>query len=104
MFTVNEEQPSGSPVTFVPAQFASEALAITLERSDFDKQKTSLFIWLGDAGYRTVDAVTAGLAFITSLPKGSGVIFDYAEERTSLRRGPHRSGRAGQSNMLGRYR
>ena len=84
VFAVNEEQPSVSPVTVVPARFASEGLAMTLERSGFDKQTTSLFIWLGDAGYRTIDAVTASLAFIASLPKGSGVIFDYAVERTSL--------------------
>lgn len=84
VFTVNEDQPSLSPTTFVPAQFGSEALATKLEKSDFDKRKASLFIWLGDAGYRTIDAVIAGLSFIASLPSGSGVVFDYAEERTSL--------------------
>ncbi len=84
VFTVDEEQPSVLPATFVPAQFASEPLATTLERSDFDKQKASLFIWLGGAGYRTVDTVIAGLAFIAKLPGGSGVVFDYAVERTSL--------------------
>jgi O-methyltransferase involved in polyketide biosynthesis len=85
VFTMHEEQPSVSPATFVPAQFASETLATTLEKSDFDKQKASLFIWLGGAGYRTLDAVLASLAFIASLPKGSEVVFDYAVERTSLR-------------------
>jgi O-methyltransferase involved in polyketide biosynthesis len=64
-------------------------LATTLERSDFDKRKASLFIWLGDPGYRTVDAVIAGLAFIASLPGGSGVVFDYAVERISLRTAAH---------------
>ena len=44
VFTVHEKQSSVSPATFVPAQFASEALATTLERSDFDKRKASLFI------------------------------------------------------------
>jgi O-methyltransferase involved in polyketide biosynthesis len=85
MFTVNEEHSSVSPSTFVRAQFASTTLALTLERSDFEKRKASLFIWLGSSGYRTVDAVMAGLAFIVSLPKGSGVVLDYAVERTSLR-------------------
>lgn len=63
---------------------AEEPLAMALERSAFDKQKASLFIWLGAAGYRTAEAVIEGLAFIASLPRGSGVVFDYAVERTSL--------------------
>lgn len=61
-----------------------EPLATALEKSAFDKQKASLFIWLGGAGYRTADAVIAGFAFIASLPKGSGVVFDYVVERTSF--------------------
>lgn len=84
VFTVDEEHSSVSPGTFVPTRLASEALATTLQISDFDKRKVSLFIWLGDAGYRTIDAVMAGLSFIASQPRGSGVVFDYAKERTSL--------------------
>jgi O-methyltransferase involved in polyketide biosynthesis len=82
VFEVDEEQPSDSSATFVPTQFASEALAATLEKSDFDKLKASLFVWFGGAGYRTLDAAMASLGFIASLPKGSGVVFDYAVERT----------------------
>ena len=89
VFTVDEEQTSGSPATFVPTQFASETLATRLEKSDFDKRKTSLFIWLGDPGYPTVDAIIASLAFIASLPAGSGVVFDYVVERTSLQTVAH---------------
>lgn len=88
VFAVDEEQPSDSPATFVSTRFASETLATALEKSDFDKLKATLFVWLGgagcSAGYRTVEAVIAGLAFIASLPRGSGVVFDYAVERTSL--------------------
>jgi O-methyltransferase involved in polyketide biosynthesis len=84
VFAVDEEQPSDSPATFVPTQFASEALATALEKSDFNKLKASLFVWLGGAGYRTVDAAMASLAFIASLPRGSGVVFDYAVDRASL--------------------
>jgi O-methyltransferase involved in polyketide biosynthesis len=89
VFAMDEEQSSVSPAMFVPAQFASEALATTLEKSNFDKRKASLFIWLGGPGYRTVDAVIAGLAFIASLPGGSGVVFDHAVERTSLQTVAH---------------
>jgi O-methyltransferase involved in polyketide biosynthesis len=84
VFAVDEEQPPDLPATFVPTQFASEALATALEKSDFDKLKASLFVWLGGAGYCTVDAAIASLAFIASLPRGSGVVFDYAVERTCL--------------------
>ena len=84
VFAVDEDQPSVSSATFVPAQFASEALATTLEKSHFDKRKASLFVWIGGAGYRTVDAIVAALGFIASLPRGSGVVLDYAVERNSL--------------------
>jgi leucine carboxyl methyltransferase len=70
--------------TFVPTHFDSETLAQALEKSEFDKLKATLVVWLGSAGYRTVDAMIASLAFIASLPKGSGVLLDYAVERTSL--------------------
>jgi len=89
VFTVDEERSSVSSATFVPAQFASETLEATLGRSDFDKRKASLFIWLGEPAYRTADAVIAGLSFIASLPEGSGVVFDYIVERTSLRAAAH---------------
>jgi hypothetical protein len=84
VFAVDEERPCDSPATFVPTEFAFETLAAALEKSGFDKLKASLFVWLGGAGYRTIDAVFAGLVFIASLPRGSGVLFDYAVERTSL--------------------
>lgn len=83
LFTVDEEDAVGSAATFIPTQFQSEELACALSRSDFDRFKASLFIWLGDASYRTVEAALSTLSFIASLPKGTGVIFDYAAERTS---------------------
>ncbi len=84
VFAVGEEQPSDLEATFVPTQFASEALASALEKSEFDKKKAALFIWLGCSGYRTLDTAVASLAFIASLPRGSGVVFDYLAEHTSL--------------------
>jgi O-methyltransferase involved in polyketide biosynthesis len=63
-------------------QAASEALATSLEKSNFDNLKATLFVWLGGAGYRTVDGVLAALSFIASRPQGSAVIFDYVVERT----------------------
>ena len=71
VFAVGEEERS------------AETLAAALEKSGFDQLKASFFVWLGDAGYRTVDAALASLAFIASLPKGSGVVLDYAVEQCS---------------------
>lgn len=84
LFAVDEDPLLDSSATFVPTRFASEALATALEKSDFDKRKASLFVWLGGAGYRTAEAALSSLAFIASLPRGSGVVFDYAVERASV--------------------
>jgi O-methyltransferase involved in polyketide biosynthesis len=82
-FVVDEEAPCDSQATFIPTQFDSETLAAALERSGFDQRKASLFIWLGGAGYRTLEAILASLSFIASFPQGSGVLLDYIAERTS---------------------
>ena len=68
---------------FTLDQSASETLVDTLDHSRFDKLKASLFVWLG-SGNRTIDGMIANLHFIASLPKGSGILLDYALERTSL--------------------
>jgi O-methyltransferase involved in polyketide biosynthesis len=83
LFTVDEQEAVGSAATFIPTRFQSEELASALSRSDFDRFKTSLFIWLGDASYRTMEAALSTLSFIASLPKGTGVILDYTAERNS---------------------
>ena len=84
VFAVDEEPLANPRATLVPTRFASEPLATALAKSDFDKMKATLFVWLGGAGYRTMDAVAASLAFIASLPAGSGVVLDYSVERPSL--------------------
>jgi O-methyltransferase involved in polyketide biosynthesis len=81
LFAVDEREPVVEAVTFVPTRFESEGIATALARSSFDKFKASLFIWFGDATYRTQEAALSTLSFIASLPKGSGVVFDYAVER-----------------------
>jgi O-methyltransferase involved in polyketide biosynthesis len=83
VFAVNEGEPNATAVTFVPTCFESEELAVALSRSTFDKLKASLFIWFGDASYRTMEAALCTLSFIASLPKGSGVVFDYTAEHRS---------------------
>src|SRR5689334_21515626 len=79
VFAVDEQDRNDFGATFVPTRFQSELLSSALGRSSFDKLKASLLIWLGDACYQTAEAILCTLSFISSLPKGSGVIFDYAE-------------------------
>ncbi len=81
---MDEDVASNLPATFVPTDFTSETLAAALEKSAFDPLKASLFVWLGGAGCRAAEGVVATLAFIASLPKGTGVVLDYVAERTSL--------------------
>ena len=63
-----------------------ETLPDALKQSTFDTAKAALFLWLGGAGFRTIDAMLLSLRFIASLPKGSALLFDYSVERCFLRR------------------
>jgi O-methyltransferase involved in polyketide biosynthesis len=83
-YCVSEELVSDSNTTLVPTRFVSESLAEALRKSDFDQQKVSLFVWLGDTGYHSLETIMSGLSFIASLPKGSGVLLDYVAEQTAL--------------------
>ncbi|MFL6416472.1 MAG: hypothetical protein ACJ74Y_12485 [Bryobacteraceae bacterium] len=83
VFAVDEKEPVAPALTFVRTRFASEELESALSRTSFDKLKVSLFVWFGDAGYRTMKDALSALSFIASLPKGSGIVFDYATERQS---------------------
>lgn len=101
VFALDEEEPSALSGAFLPIQPASDAIASAVEKSEFDRQIASLFIWLGAAGCRTVEATLARLAFIASLPKGSGVVFDYAPERTSFGSPSHTALDALASRVVG---
>src|SRR4029077_18644594 len=59
-------------------------LCSALQSSDFQRDKVTFFSWLGVTPYLTATSAIATLAFIGSLPTGSGVVFDYAIERSSL--------------------
>jgi methyltransferase (TIGR00027 family) len=71
-------------LTFVPTDFEGEPLGSALRSSGFEADEISFFSWLGVAPYLTAGAALATLAFIGSLPEGSGVVFDYAVERSLL--------------------
>jgi len=76
--------PVPSSLTFVPTDFEEQSLRSALEDSGFQAGEISFFSWLGVTPYLTPEAALATLAFIGSLPTGSGVVFDYAVERSSL--------------------
>ena len=71
-------------VTFAPVDFERESLADGLLRAGFDKQRASFFSWLGVTPYLSRSAFDATVGFIARMPSGSGVVFDFAVERSLL--------------------
>ena len=65
-------------LTFVALDFEHQTLAEGLPKPDSMPAKPAFFSWLGVVPYLTLDAFRATLAFIGSLPAGSGIAFDYA--------------------------
>lgn len=61
-----------------------QTLASALDRAGFQAGEISFFSWLGVSPYSSARDTLATLAFIGSLPAGSGVVFDYAACRSSL--------------------
>jgi len=74
--------PNATLRVFVPIDFEGRTLASALERAGFQADEVSFFSWLGVSPYSGVEATLAALAFIGSLPTGSGVVLDYAPRRS----------------------
>jgi methyltransferase (TIGR00027 family) len=70
---------------FVPVDFERETVADCLRRARFATQEKAFFSWLGVTPYLTDRAFAATMDFIASMPSGSGVVFDYAVPRASLK-------------------
>jgi len=71
-------------VTYAAVDFERQTLADGLADAGFDPTVPTFFSWLGVTMYLTEDAIDSTLAFIASLPKGSGVVFDYGVPLASL--------------------
>jgi len=71
-------------LTFVPVDFERQSLADGLERANFRRDAVTFFSWLGVTPYLTSEAMNSTLAYVAAMPKGSGVVFDYAVPRSSL--------------------
>ncbi len=71
-------------MTFVPIDFERQSLEDVLLQAGFSQQEPAFFSWLGVTPYLSRLAFDATLEFIARMPAGSGVVFDYAVERSLL--------------------
>jgi len=71
-------------VTYAPVDFERQTLAEGLREAGFDRTKPAFFSWLGVSMYLTEDAIASTLRFAASMPRGGGIVFDYAVKRESL--------------------
>ncbi|MFH2011439.1 MAG: class I SAM-dependent methyltransferase [Pseudomonadota bacterium] len=71
-------------LTFVPIDFEKQTLAEGLKQVGFKFDKPAFFSLLGVVMYLTKDAVMETLRFVTSLPPGSEIVFDYALPSSAL--------------------
>ena len=76
--------PLPESLVFAPINFEREILAESLAAVGFDPVQQTFFTWLGVVPYLTEEAVWATLNFISSLPNGAHVAFDYSNPPASL--------------------
>jgi methyltransferase (TIGR00027 family) len=71
-------------LAFVPVESEEQTVAAALQSAGFRNGEVSFFSWLGASPYSSAQATLRTLAFIGSLPAGSGVVLDYAVRRSSV--------------------
>jgi methyltransferase (TIGR00027 family) len=71
-------------LTFAAVDFEKQSLEAGLLRAGFNHQQPAFFSWLGVTPYLSRAAFDATMLFIASLPSTSGVVFDFAIERSLL--------------------
>lgn len=71
-------------VIFVAIDFETESLEKKLQEAGFRTDQPAYFSWLGVTVYLSTDAIFETLKFVASLPKGSGITFDYRVQRSLL--------------------
>ena len=76
--------PHPACLTYAPVDFESQTLKDALEANGFEPNKKTFFSWLGVVPYLTLEAFRATLAFTATLPRGSGLAFDYGLPREAL--------------------
>ena len=71
-------------LTFAPIDFECQTLAEGLAAAGFDPARQTFFTWLGVVPYLTGEAFDSTIAFISNLPNGAHVVFDYSDPPASL--------------------
>jgi len=70
-------------VSFVPINFETESLNEGLRKSKFDFNIPSFISWLGVTMYLSLDAIKTVFETIHLFPKGSEIVFTYANKLNS---------------------
>ena len=71
-------------LTYAPIDFERQTLGEGLTAAGFDRSLQTFFTWLGVVPYLTEGAIFSTLGFISSLPQGAHVVFDYGNPPESL--------------------
>jgi methyltransferase (TIGR00027 family) len=71
-------------VTYTPVDFERETIGDGLTRAGFAFAEPAVFAWLGVTPYLTREAVMNTLRFVASMPEGSEIVFDYAQQADGL--------------------
>jgi methyltransferase (TIGR00027 family) len=77
--------PCPASVVFVPIDFERQSLVEAVRDAGLEVEAPAFFSWLGVTPYLTRDAVMTTLRCVAqSFAAGSGIVFDYALERSCL--------------------
>jgi methyltransferase (TIGR00027 family) len=71
-------------MTFAAVDFETQSIDVRLQEAGFSRTAPAFFSWLGVTPYLSRPAFDATIRFIATLPAGSGVVFDFAVERSLL--------------------
>jgi methyltransferase (TIGR00027 family) len=70
--------------TFAAVDFERQSLSDGLLSAGFKKRRPAFFSWLGATPYLSRPAFDATIQFIAGMPASSGMVFDFALERSLL--------------------
>jgi methyltransferase (TIGR00027 family) len=70
--------------TCVSVDFEHQSLPEQLQAAGFDVTAPAFFAWLGVVPYLTLPTFRSTINFISKMPLGSGLVFDYGQPRSAL--------------------
>jgi methyltransferase (TIGR00027 family) len=77
--------PIPAALAIAPVNFERETLGDGLQCAGFRCDVAAFFSWLGVTPYLSREAFQATLRFVVAMPGPSGIVFDYAVARSSLK-------------------